>query len=196
MDRRFVFPWHCSYVVSITFLDFGLYTQVFRLQYLSFLPFNSFLLPFTTCHDKQLVSPNFLASRQPIATLVHPFCPGLWIRFPPRAQDFKFKSKVTYRITSLSEHIYGRDIYQTKNMHTETTIYLYIWHGEDIHQWNNTDRILHRWGYAQMGYRNTRGGHTVGKDLYREETHTERAHIHEGNIHMKGTYTRRGHTSE
>ena len=47
-----------------------------------------------------------------------------------------------------------------------------------------------------MGSRNTRGGHTVGKDLYRQETHTERAHIHEGNIHMKGTYTRRGHTSE
>lgn len=69
MDRRFVLRWHCSYVVSITFLDFGLCTQVVRLQYLSF-PSLQFFSPAFYYLSRQTISVPKLSRLSP--TDCHP----------------------------------------------------------------------------------------------------------------------------
>ena len=64
MDRRFVFPWHCSY-----FLDFGLCTQVVSLQYLSF-PSLHLFSPAFYCLSRQTISVPKLSRLSP--TDCHP----------------------------------------------------------------------------------------------------------------------------
>lgn len=189
MDRRFVFPWHCPYVVSITLLDFGSCTQVVRLQYLSFpsLQFFSpafYLLVTTNNQCPQTFSP--LANRL-LPSYIHS-APGFGFVFLPALRISSSRAK---RATALpawaSIHMEG--IYIRQKTYTRRRQYIRTYNTERTYTDGTTqigfytDGATHRWDIE-----------THGEDIQSEGTYIGRRRTQRGHIYTEEIYTWKGHT--
>lgn len=170
----------------VSFLDFGSCTKVVRLQFWFFRSSSSFFLPFTCLSCPQSCLP-------PTRQLPRPVALGFAFLFLPT-----LGTKASGRHECLSEHTH-----QTKDIHTEWTIY--IRYGEGIHtrgtthSWDiHTDGTTYGWDYTRMElYTNgtIHGWDTHSWDYIRMGLHMDRTTYRLDFIRM-GLHTDGIHTVE